>query len=478
MKKFLNFFKNHSEVLIIIWLFLMAFFLRIFHFTEFAAYHQDQVRDLIYIKNHFDAGSMILLGPKASIGSFFLPPFWYYLMSIAFVFSKSPLAPAFMVILFSSFTTVIIYLFSRKFFGQNVAFFSALLYAVSHMSIEHSRFAWNPNPIPFFVILTFYFLYEYLLKNKKNSFYFGIIVANLSLQLHYQGFVVLAFFYLILLFYKKIDVKQFIYSILINIILVLPFIVYEIKNQFPNSQGIINFISSQSKNNLKYFGVPFFIKYIVREFSLFLSRTIVIKERILGYLFLFGLGVSFILKSNDKKYSVLKIFLIFSIAMLFFYKNSLIDFYLLFLIPIIIIYFVITLNKYLPGKIALLIFCVIALVSVYTSPSFYGFDKTFLSVSQAVKLTTSRQNYCHVYKIFPETFIENKIKYLVSLEKNSPIKIGCEKILSQRMCFPNVKTVYYLCEPAKCQNKFDLKIAKIINQDGLWAGVDIYQFDY
>lgn len=459
-------------------IFLIAFFLRIFRLTEFAAYHQDQVRDLIYVKNHFDLGSIILLGPKASVGNFFLPPFWYYLMSLSFIFSRSPLAPAFMVVVFSSLTAVIIYLFSNKFFNKNIAFFSALLYSVSHMSIEHSRFAWNPNPIPFFTILTFYFLYEYLFENKKRGFYLGLIFANITLQLHYQGFVVVAFFYLILLLNRKINIKQFIYSIIINLLLILPFITYEIINKLPNSRGIIDFITSQSKNNLKYLGVPFFIKYIVREFSLFLSRTIFLKEKFLGYLFLFGLGISFILKNKSTKYNILRIFLFFSLGMLFFYKNSLIDFYLLFLIPIIIIYFVLFISSYFSQKIASLIFFIIVLVSIYTSPSFYGFDKTLLSIKQAVKLTTMTQNYCHIYKIFPETFIENKIKYLVSLEKNSPIKTNCEKILRGWMCLPNVKTIYYLCEPAKCQNQFNLELSKKIDQGDYWAGVDIYQFDF
>ena len=169
----------------------------------------------------------------------------------------------------------------------------------------------------------------------------------------------------------------------------------------------------------------------------------------------------------------------FSIATLFFYKNSLIDFYLLFLIPVIIIYFVLTINKYLPGKISYLIFFITALISVYTSPSFYGFDKTFLAVNQAVKLTTSSSNYCHVYKIFPQTFIESKLKYLVSLEKNSPIKTDCEKILYQQMCRPMIKTIYYFCEPAKCQTvDLNLEVIKKVNQGNYWAGVDIYQFDY
>src|SRR3989338_8218992 len=207
MKKLLNFLKTNPQ-LIIIWIFFLGFFLRIFRLPNFISYHQDQVRDLIYIQDHFQQGQMILLGPKASVGNFFLPPFWYYLMAIGYFFSPSPVAPAFIVALLSALTIIVIYKFCEKFFCQRIAFFAGLIYAVSHVSIEHSRFAWNPNPVPFFTILTFYFLYTFIFEKKESGFYLGAIFANLAFQLHYQGMVILSFFFLGVIINKQMIIKR------------------------------------------------------------------------------------------------------------------------------------------------------------------------------------------------------------------------------------------------------------------------------
>ena len=76
--------KNKKEAFIILGLFFLAFFLRIYKLPAFLSYHQDQVRDLLFIKSHFDKKTIFLLGPKASIGNFYLPPFWYYLMALSY----------------------------------------------------------------------------------------------------------------------------------------------------------------------------------------------------------------------------------------------------------------------------------------------------------------------------------------------------------------------------------------------------------
>ena len=96
MKKIIQFVKENNFLFIVCWLFVLSLIFRVFQLDHFISYHQDQVRDLFYIKDNFEKGQMILLGPKASVGNFFLPPFWYYLMSFAYVFSKSALSPAFL----------------------------------------------------------------------------------------------------------------------------------------------------------------------------------------------------------------------------------------------------------------------------------------------------------------------------------------------------------------------------------------------
>ncbi|MBI5127461.1 glycosyltransferase family 39 protein [Candidatus Roizmanbacteria bacterium] len=467
---------------IIIWLLLFSLFLRIFHLSYFISYHQDQVRDLFYIKDHFQASSFILLGPKASVGDFFLPPFWYYLMSLAYLFSKSPLAPAFLTAVLSSITTIVIYLFGRKFFSGSLAFIAATLYAVSPLSIEYSRFAWNPNPIPLFTILTFYFLYKFLFEKDEKSLYWGTISANLAFQLHYQGLVIFIFYFLTLLFTKKFNSKRFFRYFILNFFLVLPFVIYEVQNNFRNTSGIINFlIATQTTAKLKLFGVPFFIKFIIRDFSFFISRVLFFKNQIIGYfalvVFLISLGIKTLtIKRQDKYEKPLIFFLIFSLIMLFFYKNSLIDFYLLFLIPIVIIYFVLVFKNILGQKKTMIVFFVLILINLIRSPTFGAFDKSYLWLTESIKKTTVKKDYCIAYNIFPQTFIESKHRYLMSLVKNRPAYDKCQQIINR--CYPKVKTAYYFCEAAICDRATShLSIGKLIDMKPLDYGVKIYEFD-
>lgn len=469
---------------IILWLFFISFFLRVFRLPYYISYHQDQVRDLFYIKEHFEKGLLILLGPKASVGNFFLPPFWYYLMSFSYLFSKSPLAPAVLTALLSSITSVIIFLFVKKFNSERLGFIAATLYAVSPLSIEYSRFAWNPNPIPLFAMLTFYFLYDFLYNKEENYFIYGTIVANLAFQLHYQGLVIFIFYFLVILFAKKFTLKRFFHYFIINVLLISPFIIYELRNGFKNILGIANFlIRSQAVTKLKFFGIPFFIKFIIRDFSFFLARVMLFKNQTLGYLGLIVLFSSiffflFKLYKLDRLYKLLNLFLIFSFIMLFFYKNSLIDFYLLFLIPIVIIYFVLAAKDVFGERVTLGLFLIIILLNIIKSPSFGSYDKTFLWITKSIEKIAVTKNYCVSYSIFPQNFIESKFRYMTSIIKNKPIYQNCDLAMYYR-CDPKIKTGYYLCEDAICtRTPIDLSWGKLIDMKPLDSGVKIYQFEF
>ncbi|MFH0979696.1 MAG: glycosyltransferase family 39 protein [Candidatus Roizmanbacteria bacterium] len=465
-----------NNLTVLIWLFLISIILRVFHLSYFISYHQDQVRDLFYLKDHFEKGSFILLGPKASVGNFFLPPFWYYLMSLAYLFSKSPLAPAVLTALLSSITTIVIFLFVKKFFDEKLGFITATLYAVSPLSIEYSRFAWNPNPIPLFVILAFYFLYEFLYQKKERGFLWGTIAANLAFQLHYQGLVVFIFYFLAVLLSRKLNIKRFVQYILINFILVLPFFIYEIQNNFKNTSGIINFlIASQTTVKLKLFGIPFFIKFIIKDFSFFLARVMFFKNKFLGFIALFVLVTSLLIPSL-KLSKLIKLFLMFSFIMLFFYKNSLIDFYLLFLIPMVIIYFVLISKTVLGEKLTLGIFFIFILINLLRSPAFGVYDKTYLWIRESIKKVTIKKDYCLAYNIFPQTFIESKYRYMMSLVENKPVYDNCQQIIYR--CDPKVKIGYYLCEEALCnRTPTTTSIGKLINMKPLDYGVKIYELE-
>lgn len=443
-----NSIKHRKYELFALLFFLIALFFRIHNIASFISYHQDQVRDLLIIKKHFQTGQPILLGPKASVGNFFLPPFWYLLMSAAYFVSADPLSPAIMTAFLSSLTAPVIYLLGKSFLNHKIAILSALLFSVSHLSIEYSRFSWNPNPIPLFVALTFFFFFKYQQQKKPQQLAATVTFANLATQLHFEGAPLLIFILLALIvFYSeekntKLLVYRLAVYILTNLILLFPYIYYELTHSFTNTKGILQFVNSGS--SLKFFGFPFFIKYLALQFPIVVSRILLFNNYYLGVLISAFLGIMCLsalwsgYKHQVKKADFwLSLFFLSSLALLFFYKNSLIDYYLLFLLPIIIILFV----SFLSNKLRFLGSTIIAamiLTAIFKSPTFGKTDGTYLAIKNKVQEISKQQNYCLTYYIFPETFIESKFRYLFSISKYPPKE--------NMSCLP----MFYLCESALC----------------------------
>jgi len=439
MRDLIKFIKKHKKIIPILLIISLGFFLRAYRLTDFMAYHEDQVRDLFFIKNHFESLQPILLGPKASVGNFFLPPFWYYLMSLVFLFSKSPVAQAFLIVLFSTATIAVFYIFLKRFFSNTIALCGSLLLAVSPMAIEYGRFAWNPNPIPFFVVLLFFFLYSYIFDKKEWGFYFGVVASNLLLQLHYQGFILFLFFFFVLLFSKKLSLKKLIIFILINLVLLSPYIYYELTHRFQNLAGVIAFISKPQLAELKFFGIPFFIKYLIHDFVTFIGRTVSFNNTYLAFIIFFLSCVYLFIPFHRVQDRLIKYSYFFSIILLYFYRNSLIDYYLLFLIPITILYFLIILER-LPIKkpIVFLAIALLALLNLVFSPAFKYTKPIYPEIKRVTDAITVEKDYCLIYDLFSESYTDEKIKYLVTLSKNQPKTKRCG-------------TIYYVCHLDKCR---------------------------
>lgn len=459
MKKVLNFLKTNQHIVFIILIFFLGFFLRVFRLPDFISYHQDQVRDLFYIQDHFQQAKIILLGPKASVGNFFLPPFWYYLMSFVYVFSPSPLAPAFLVVVLNSLTVVIIYLFCQKFFDKKTAIFSSLLYAVSPFSIEYSRFAWNPNPIPFFTILSIYFLFSYFYEKRTASFYLSLIAASLTFQLHYQGFLLVVVVFLVS-FLKK-DYENFILGLAIFIILLTPFFISELQNNFQNTKEIVYFLEKTTQG--KSFGIKNSVKAFTQETPEFFARSIFFNFKGLGIIFSFIFYVligqflfNFLQKKIDFKNK--QNFLIFLLTILFLtlfiYRQWIISYYLLVTIVPLIIFFVLILKKY-----PLMLILIISL-NLYFSPSFKnpGFSKKFFENTVKFLQENNISSTCIEYKT------KNKDLKFVPLGISYLLKTKNIKIVPQKNCYQRL----YICEIGLCD-----KINKTIVEKNNILGLEI-----
>lgn len=192
--------KNKEKIICLIFgtIIVFSLFLRVYKFDDWLFLKSDQVRDAIMVSNaHSDGPSSLpLLGPRAGGTMLRLGPIFYYFQYASSVIFDRTDAPVFAYpnLLFSLLVIPLFYLFLKKYFSRNWSMALTAVFSFSFLSIEYSRFAWNPNSIPFFNLLFFYSLLQFFDQNDGRKTLWAVM-AGLSLaistQLHFSSFVVL-----------------------------------------------------------------------------------------------------------------------------------------------------------------------------------------------------------------------------------------------------------------------------------------------
>lgn len=189
--------------------------------------------------------------------SFHVGPIHYYFQIIsAKIFGDYPDKLAYPDLFFSILTIPLFYFFLKRYFNKNLSLGLAGLYSISFFAVNYSRFAWNPNSIPFFVLLLILALYEFL-KNKEQVGWKWVIILGLALgigsQLHIISlmlFSVTTFFVFIFTIRKNLIIwSKWIIVFLIFIMLNLIQLNNELKTNFSNSNIFLNQISIHTADN-------------------------------------------------------------------------------------------------------------------------------------------------------------------------------------------------------------------------------------
>ncbi len=242
-------------ILLIIIIFLAAF-LRLYNISAYMQFLGDEGRDVLVAKDILN-GQFTLLGPRSSAGDFYMGPLYYYLITpFLLLFNYDPVGPAIMVALFGVATVFLIYKVGSKFFNREAGLFAAALYSVSPLVLAYSHSSWNPDILPFFALLLIYTIYT-TVKDKKTWRYFLFIgiLLGICLQLHYLSLflVIITVIYILIthqLTHRKIIflplLKNYIGIFLGTIISLSPLILFELRHNFLNSRGILNFIFGET----------------------------------------------------------------------------------------------------------------------------------------------------------------------------------------------------------------------------------------
>lgn len=174
---------------------LVGIFLRAYHFGAWAEFDSDQVRDAV-LDGQVIAGHAAwpLLGPtmrgsnNAAGKLFHVGPIYYWFQIVSGkLFGNYPDKLAYPDLLFGISAVPLFYYFLKRYFAAGLSLGLTALLAVSFYAIQYSRFAWNPNSIPFFTLLFLLSFYELLAKRERVAW--GWIVAagialGVGVQLH------------------------------------------------------------------------------------------------------------------------------------------------------------------------------------------------------------------------------------------------------------------------------------------------------
>lgn len=214
----------------------LAAYLRLHDIAGYMTFLGDEGRDVLVVMHMIVNHKFTLLGPTASVGGFFLGPIYYYFMlPFLWAWKLNPVGPAIMVALFGIATVWLVFKAGKDFFNARVGLIAASLYALSPLVIAYSRSSWNPNLVPFFSLLLIYFLH-------KRKFLFAGIALGIGLQLHY----LFIFLFVVCGIWLIIEKKNPLPVVMGFLIGYSPFLLFEIRHGFPNTQSVIRFIFSGS----------------------------------------------------------------------------------------------------------------------------------------------------------------------------------------------------------------------------------------
>lgn len=348
--KFLS--RNYDKI-IIIFILAIAAFLRLYLIMDYMTFLGDEGRDVLIVYKILH-GDLTLLGPTASVGGFFLGPIYYYFMApFLWLFNYNPVGPAVMVALFGIATVWLVYKVGKEFFGASVGLIASTLYAISPLVVTYSRSSWNPNPMPFFSLLTLYLIYKAIRNNSSKLFIISGVLFGIVLQLHYLALFLGVIIFLYILLHRAI--KKCFYIFLGFIVGWSPFLAFEVRHGFPNIISIFNFIfnSGNTGGNNHFFAIinNVFFRIFGRLITNYPQPEQVAlgahPEMVIWYYATFALGILSVwflinrflkeYETRSKEYlkiSLLTLWLICGVGLFGFYKKPIYDYYFGFMFPL------------------------------------------------------------------------------------------------------------------------------------------------
>ncbi len=216
--------------------------LRFYRLSELTFFLGDQARDIARVQRMIERLMPAVLGSGASVGTYSRGPAYYYLILIpVWVSGGHPVSPAVLGAVVDLGTIVLLFVVGRMLFSAWVGLAAAALWSCAPLTVLFARWAWNPNLLPFFVLLIVLALGKIA---RGDTRYLLLAVPSwcVAWQLHEQSLLMLPFFAGFALWARpRIERKYWLGALALGLVTLAPFVLYEVLHGFRNTRGMLSF---------------------------------------------------------------------------------------------------------------------------------------------------------------------------------------------------------------------------------------------
>lgn len=432
---------------------LTAIFFRFWHIRDYVVFLGDEGRDMLIMRNIFIEKHLPFLGPSASVGGFYLGPIYYWMAApFLLLWHFDPVGPAHLVAILGVVTVFLLYKFINEALGFWPAIAAGVLYSASPLIVRYSRSSWNPNPLPFFSLLLIYFIYLAIIKKRNVYFLAAGASFGIAIQLHYLAailFLISAIIVGVNTSFKNWP-KIVFFAIIGFLITFSPFLMFEIRHNFPNIRTILEFTTRGTTIGYK---TPHFVWLVSNTGNILLEEIAGLKGTIFTKAIFWILSAGSILglilyrKDAQKK-------LIFTIGIVWFlggililrsYTGQIYDYYFDFMFPapfLLAALVVFLMRRKLITRLAAFTF-VAAVLALFASNGFYKTPPNRL-IDQTENIANfvieKSQNQPYNFALISNSNSDHAYRYFLEIKNHSPKQL--EEIVTDQLIV--------VCESKEC----------------------------
>lgn len=328
--------------LILILLFLFAFFLRFYLMPQNLFFGPEQGIDFLVIRDIAVNHKLTLIGSKTDVSGVFHGPIYYYLAVIPFIISQgNPLFISLFFIILNTISVFLMYHLGKIIGGLRFGIISAIIFTVSFQAIVYPRWLSNPPLSIPLVCLFFLFFYRFLKGSKKDLVFAGIALGLLNqaefLHIIFFSSVAMAFF---LAFFKNFRKENPIFIILCALIIVTltggTYILFDLKHDFLISRNLLSLAGGNTGYHISFTQT---ITDIWNSVTRVFMRTILpISSG--GSLVIFISGIILLVRkiiSKEKKFIPLLIWIVIPVMLLIVFRHNILDHFFVSFIPLFVL---------------------------------------------------------------------------------------------------------------------------------------------